>query len=86
MIAYAEVMGFFMRIRGEGAPSAGNAGLLGGLAEIFSPSKQHMNEQQQYDERVGRRVQTSSGKPLDFNSNNINIVIKKTRPKSPESD
>lgn len=70
-------MGFFMRIRGEDAPSAGHAGLIGGLAEIFSPSKAHTNEQMQYDKQVGRREQTNSGKPLDFGSNKIDIVVKK---------
>lgn len=74
-------MGFFMRIRGEGAPSAGNAGLVDALAEIFSPSKQHTAEQQQYDSRVGRREQTNSGRPLDFNSNKIDIVVDKPVPK-----
>lgn len=78
-------MGFFMRIRGEGAPSAGNAGLVDALSEIFSPSKKHVTEQQQYDERVGRREQTSSGRPLDFGNNKIDIVVT-TQPKQPPSD
>ncbi|HAM23604.1 MAG TPA: hypothetical protein DCQ04_15350 [Actinobacteria bacterium] len=72
-------MGFFMRIRGEGAPSAGNGGLVDALSEIFSPSKKHSTEQQQYDSRVGRREQTSSGRPLDFESNTIDIVVKKPK-------
>ncbi len=78
-------MGFFMRIRGEGAPSAGNAGLVDALSEIFSPSKKHTTEQQQYDARVGRREQTTSGSPLDFTSNKIDIVVTRS-PKRPPSD
>lgn len=73
-------MGFFMRLRGEGAPSVGNAGLVDALSEIFSPSKKHTAEQQQYDSRVGRREQTSSGRPLDFDGNKIDIVVPKSPP------
>lgn len=75
-----------MRIRGEGAPSAGNAGLVDALSEIFSPSKKHSTEQQQYDSRVGRREQTSSGRPLNFADNTIDIVVAKPPEEPPAGE
>lgn len=76
-MTYAADVGFFMNLRGEDAPSAGHAGLIDALAEVFSPSKSHTTEQQQYDESVGRRPTTDSGRPLDFQDNKIHIVVKK---------
>ncbi len=68
-------MGFFMRLQGDNKTGAGHAGLMDMLNDIFAPGKEHSKEQQQYDERVGRRATSISGKPLDFSSNKIELVV-----------
>jgi hypothetical protein len=68
-------VGFFMRLQGDSKTGAGHAGLMDMLNDIFAPGKEHSKEQQQYDERVGRRETKVSGKPLDFGSNQIAIVV-----------
>jgi len=64
-----------MRLQGDSKTGAGHAGLMDMLNDIFAPGKEHQKEQQQYDERVGRRESKISGKPLDFGSNQIAIVV-----------
>jgi len=64
-----------MRLQGDSKTGAGHAGLMDMLNDIFAPGKEHSKEQQQYDERVGRRESKISGKPLDFGSNQIAIVV-----------
>lgn len=68
-------VGFFMRLQGDSKTGAGHAGLMDMLNDIFAPGKEHTKEQQQYDERVGRRETKIAGKPLDFGSNQIAIVV-----------
>jgi hypothetical protein len=64
-----------MKMQGEDGASAGHAGLIDMMNDIFAPGKEYTKEQKQYDERVGRKATTNSGKPLDFGENKINIVV-----------
>ncbi len=64
-----------MKLQGDSKTGAGHAGLMDMLNDIFAPGKEHSKEQQQYDERVGRRESKIAGKPLDFGSNKIAIVV-----------
>ena len=64
-----------MKIQGEDGASAGHAGLMDMMNDIFAPGKEHTTEQKQYDERVGRRPVGNSGGPLDFNGNSIALVV-----------
>lgn len=64
-----------MKIQGEDGASAGHAGLIDMMNDIFAPGKEHTTEQKQYDERVGRRPVGNSGEPLDFNGNSISLVV-----------
>lgn len=64
-----------MRLQGDSKTGAGHAGLMDMLNDIFAPGKEHQKEQQQYDERVGRRETKVAGEPLDFGSNEIAIVV-----------
>lgn len=75
-----------MKIQGEDAASAGHAGMLDIMNDIFAPGKEHTTEQKQYDERVGRRVTTDSGEPLDFGDNRINIVVRPSQNPAPVTD
>lgn len=73
-----------MKIQGEDGASAGHAGLIDALHDVFAPGKEHMKEQKQYDERVGRKVTTNSGKPLDFGENSIDLVVEPGKNEVPQ--
>lgn len=64
-----------MKMQGDSTTGAGHAGLIDALNEVFAPGKEHMKEQQQYDEKVGRRPSKKSGSPLDFNGNAITLAV-----------
>lgn len=73
-------MGFFMAIRGPDAPSAGNAGIIGGLAEVFNPAARHSAQAAQYDRHVGRRTLAAGGQPLNFADNTITLSVTSQKP------
>lgn len=67
-------VGFFMKL-GAGTSGSGSGGLLGGIADVFSPSRKHTVEQQDH-ERIARPRDDSDGPgPVDLD--NSEIVIKR---------